>query len=166
MLTVIERIANEIVRRLQQITVANGYTFDVANVQRADRLGTSIVLENYLVLVVQQDSQPNEDMSHPGNPPAIAFDATFNIHCFVRESDREESVMSTTSNEMAGQAMKAITNETIAPNKWWQMAGNAITCEFGTIGPYSESEGVNAGVTLPLIVSYRISETDPYEVRA
>ena len=164
--TVIENIATEIVRRLQRITVANGYTFDVANVQRADRLGTAIVLENYLVLVVQQDSQPNEELSHPGNPPAIAFDATFNIHCFVRESDREESVMSTTSNEMAGQAMKAITNETIAPNKWWQMAGNAIVSEFGTIGPYSESDGVNAGVTLPLIVSYRISETDPYEVRA
>jgi hypothetical protein len=124
------------------------------------------VLENYLVLVVQQDSQLNEEMSHPENPPAIAFDATFNIHCFVRESDREESVMSTTSNEMAAQAMKAITNESVSPNKWWQMAGNAIVSEFGMIGPYSESEGVNAGVTLPLVVSYRISETDPYEVRA
>ena len=166
MLTVIERIANEIVRRLQRITVANGYTFDVSNVQRADRLGTSIVLENYLVLVVQQDSQPNEELSHPGNPPAIAFDVTFNVHCFVRESDREESVMSTTSNEMAGQAMKAIANETNAPYKWWQMDGNSILTEFGTIGPYSESEGVNAGVTLPLIVSYRVSENDPYEVRA
>jgi hypothetical protein len=164
--TVIENIATEIVRRLQRITVANGYTFDVANVQRADRLGTSIVLENYLVLVVQQDSQPNEELSHPGNPPAIAFDATFNVHCFVRESDREESVMSTTSNEMAGQAMKAIANETNAPYKWWQMNGNSILTEFGTIGPYSESEGVNAGVTLPLIVSYRVSENDPYEVRA
>ena len=164
--TVIERIAIEIIARLQTITIANGYPFDVTDVVRPDRLGTGFTPDNYLMLVTQKDSSYNSELSHEGNPPAIAFDTTFEIACMVRESDKDENAIATTTNAVIAAAMKAIVNGASDPGLWYQMAGNAIICNWGSISPFSQSEGNHAGGTLDLIVTHRQSENDPYTVRS
>jgi len=84
--TVIESIAREIVSRLEQIKIANGYAFNVTSVIRPNRNATWTP-EDRLILVKQGDSTKNESLSCPGNPPAMAFDTTFELCGFVRTSD-------------------------------------------------------------------------------
>lgn len=163
---VIERIALEIVERLERITIANGFTFDVSRVVRNDRMGTANSPEHLMMEVVQGDSQYNSDLMHPGNPPAIAWDTTFNIHCYVRESTRLETDVATTSNEMVAAVIMAITTPETSPTTWYQMGGNAIICDFESSQPFSPNDGSHAGATVPLLVTHRQSENDPYEVRA
>ena len=164
--TVIERIAIEIITRLETITIANGYLFTVTDVVRPDRLGTSFTPDNYLIVVTKKDSAYNDELTHPGNPPAIAFDTTFEIACMVRESDKEESSIATTTNTVMAAAMKSIVTGATDPIVWYQMAGNSINCNWGDISPFSQSDGSHAGGTISLIVTHRQSENDPYTVRA
>jgi hypothetical protein len=163
---VIERIALEIVERLERISLANGFTFDVKKVVRNDRLGTANTPEHLMMEVVQGVSQYNADLSHPGNPPAIAWDTTFNIHCYVRESQRLETDVATTSNEMVAAVIKAITTPATSPSTWYMMGDSAVIAEFESSEPFSPGDGSHAGATIPLSVTHRQSENDPYEVRA
>jgi hypothetical protein len=164
--SVIERIAIELITRLEAIRVENGFSFDVVGVIRPDKFGEAFTPQNHLIVVSQGDSTYNAESSHEGNPPAIAFDTAFEINCLVRESDRLQTEIASSTNEMISAAMKAIVTQADDPSVWYQMAGNAINCNWGGISPYSQTDGTHAGGTLTLIVLHRQSEDDPYEARA
>jgi hypothetical protein len=51
--TVIETIASEIVRRVDEITIDNGYTFDRYEVVRPDRVGNEVNPVDGLIVVMQ-----------------------------------------------------------------------------------------------------------------
>ena len=160
-----ELIPMEIVTRLKRIRITNGFALNVVGVVRPDR-NASWTPEDGLIVLVQDDETPNEELIHPGNPPAIAFDVTYKIHCFVRKSDFLDSPYSTDCNIFAAQVKKAIVNPITDPGLWYQMAGNAINSTWGPTSEYDSSDGSHSGVTLQLNVIYRVSETDPYVVRA
>jgi hypothetical protein len=164
--TVVEDIATEIVRRLRNITVLNGYTFDVSNVVRPDRLGQNIVPENQLIVLSQGDSTKVDELSYPGNPPAVAYETIFSIHCFYRDSDKNPSEFDPVVNDLAGQVIKCLRHEAGDRIRWMTMAEKAIDSDIRSITPYPESDGTHIGVTIPLAVTYRHSEGNPYEVRA
>ena len=164
--TVIERIALEIVTRLESITTTNGYSFTVCSVVRPDRLGQLIVPEHYGIVVTQGDTNEVEELSHPGNPPAIAYETTFSIHCFVRDSDKNPTAFDPAVNEVAGQIVKALRLRAADASRWTSMAELAIDSTIKAIKPYPESDGTHSGVTIPLTVLFRHSEGNPYEVRA
>jgi hypothetical protein len=161
-----ELIAEEIVDRLERITVDNGFAFDVAFVTRGNRLGTNFLRKPYGILVILGDNVRNEEMDHEGNPPAIAYDLTVMVKCLANIADTDDGSHNTRSNQMIAAAMKAITNPTVSPSTWYTLGGNAIEANFGDIEYFSASEGDHAGATLPIEVTYRISETDPFTVRA
>lgn len=164
--TVIERIAIEIVRRLEAITIDGGYSFNVAGVVRPDRLGREVNPRDRLIVVYQGESQYNDALCHPGNPPAIAYDTTFTIVCFSRESDRLNTEAASSTNEILAAARKAIVTEATSPGVWYTMAGDAIICNWGNITPFSAGETAHAGGSIPLIVTHRESEDNPYIARA
>jgi hypothetical protein len=164
--TVIERIAVEIVRRLEAITVDGGYSFNVAGVVRPDRLGREVNPKDRLIVVYQGESQYNEAQSRPGNPPAIAYDTTFSIVCFSRESDRLNTEVASSTNEILAAARKAIVTEATSPSVWYTMASNAIICNWGSVSPFSAGDTAHAGGIIPLIVTHRESENDPYVARS
>ena len=164
--TVIEKIALEIVRRLEEITIDNGYSFDVVAVARPDREGKNYTPEDKLIEVTQGDSIRNPEMSLPGNPPATAYDTDFEINCFVRESDYDTNGYDAIQNERGSQIIKAITSEATDPNNWHTLEGNALIAEIGDIKAYSSSEGHHNGVSVMLSVLHRQSENDPYTVRS
>lgn len=166
MSTVVEGIATEIVRRLRNLTVLNGYTFDVLAVVRPDRLGQTIVPENQLIVLAQGDSTKVDELSYSGNPPAIAYETTFAIHCFVRDSDKNPCEFDPVVNDLAGQVVKCLRHEAGDRVRWFAMAELAIDSEIRTITPYPVSDGTHIGVTVPIAVTYRHSEGNPYEVRA
>lgn len=166
MLSVIEKIAVEIMRRLERISIDNGYVFTPYAVTRPKRQAEDLSPEDGNIQLTQKDSVRNEDMSHPGNPPAIAYDVEFEINCFVRTSDFEDSDYDTIQNDRCCQVVKAITNEAEDPNRWYTFDDNAIIADFGSFRPYPQSDGNHNGITIPLMVTYRVSENNHYQVRA
>lgn len=161
-----ERIALELVSRLEAIAEENGYTFTANQVKRLNRLADNATAEHLAIWVIQGDNTYNEELTHEGNPPAIAYDLEFNIHCFVRESDRDEDPYSTECNHMAAAVRKAIVTPAQSPSTWYTFDGNAINATWGAESPMLSADGSQSGVTLPLIVTYRVSEDDPTEARS
>jgi len=164
--TVIESIALEIVRRLERITIDNGYSFDVAGVIRPDRLAPDWSPEDCMIVLTQGDSTRNEQSSYPGNPPAIAYDTEFEINCFVRSSDFANSEYNPDQSERGAQIIKAITAEADDVSMWYTLDGNAVIADIGDIKGYPVSAGVHNGVTVTLKVMHRQDENNPYNVRA
>lgn len=161
-----ELIADEVVERLEAISIQDGFSFTVEFVTRPNRLGTNFTPKPYGMLVILGDNQRNADMDHPGNPPAIAYDLTVMVKCFANASTTGTDSHNLRSNEMIAAAIKAIANPDTSPSTWYTLGGNAINAEFGDIEYFSSPEGDHAGAVLPLVVTYRVSETDPFTVRA
>lgn len=151
---------------MKEITTENAYTFDVTGVVRPDRLGEGYTPEDAMIEVTQGDSSRNDELSCPGNPPAIAYDVEFEINCFVRQSDFDVAAYNTLQNERGAQIVKAITGEATDPGAWHTMAGNAMISDIGDITEFKKSVGDHNGVSVALRVTYRVSENNQYTVRA
>lgn len=165
-LPVVERIAKTLVERLQAITIANGYDINIAVVGRLNRLATNITPEHHSVWVVQGDTIPNDEQTHEGNPIALGKTTTWNIHVFVRQSDNDMNPYSTNVNIASAAVQKAIRSPDVSPQMWHTMDGDAVMVEFGTESPMLSAEGEQSGVTIPVNVTYRVSEDDPTEARS
>lgn len=162
--TVIEFIAREIVRRLVQIRPSNGYALNVTSVIRPNRNATWTP-EDRLILVKQGDSIKNEALSCPGNPPAVAFDTTFELCSFVRTSDFYSVEYESIENDRGAQIIKAITTEASDPSMWYTFEGKAVIADITEVRSFEESENHN-GVIVSLSVTHRQDENNPYNVRA
>lgn len=157
-----ELIALELVSRLETITTGNGYAFNVSSVERVSRDAREWTPRNLGIAVTQPIDTRNPALDHEGNPPALAFNLQFNIHCFVRQSDDSSTPDQTTENALVASVQKAVAST----SDWQTFDGNAFNADWGQRQNFVPSEGKHAGATLPLIVQYRVSETDPFEVRA
>ena len=157
-----ELIALELVSRLEQITTANSFAFDVTSVDRVNRDGKNWTPRNLGIGVAQSDEVRNEQLDHEGNPAAIGYSLTFNIHAFVRHSDGDTAAEASTENKMVAAIKKAVAGT----SDWHNFGGNAVNADWRRTTPFISANGENAGSTVPLIVHYRISETDPTQARA
>lgn len=157
-----EAIAEELISRLEAVTLANGYSFNVASVERVNRDGHDWTPKNNTLVVVQREQQRNEAHDYPGNPPAIAYELPFAIHCFVVQSDFSGLSDAMLVNRMAANVQKAIAE---GSTSWHTFGGNAYNAMFGTITPFVSDQGDHAGCTIELTVQYRVSELDPFTVR-
>ena len=166
-LPIIEKIATELVTRLEAITTANSYEFDVESVTRPRRLNRDFTPRNYSIVVDQEEETYLEELSYPGTPPAAAYDASFGIYGFVRESDDASTSPAITENQMGAAIRKAIANG----SQWHTFDDNSIDAEFGSVEPFDESQTLpfvntnHNGVKVTLVVRYRVSELDPYVLR-
>jgi hypothetical protein len=156
---VIERIADTIMARIVQ---ANIYK---ATVSRPDREGKNFTPSDRSVVIHQRSVVFNQASTHEGNPPAFAYDATFHLQCYVRNQNDVDNAYSAACNVLAAQVVKAITNPPVDPLLWYNLDGNAINSQIGTMFPMVNDTGNNTGVVLPLTVLFRISENNPFEVR-
>lgn len=166
-LPIIEQIAAEVVARLQAITTGNGYEFTAESVTRPRRIDRDFTPRNYSIVVDQAETQENNDYSYPGNPPAQGYDATFSIYGFIRESDVGSTSPAVTENQIEAAIKKSIADSAT----WHNFDGNAVDSSWGSSSPISESQNLpftntdHNGVMVPLVVSYRVSELDPFVVR-
>jgi hypothetical protein len=155
-----ETIAQEVVARLQQITTANGYNFNVSSVDRPPKNAKQWRPRHYGIVVDQKQATENEELSHPGNPPAMAFDLDFEITGFVLLSDEATASSDPQSSDMEAAIKKAIAEDL----HWYNWDGNAVNSQWGESQFIEEPD--YAGVIVQLTISYRVSETNPYAVRA
>lgn len=157
-----EQITATLVTRLALITTTNGYFTNVASVDRVPPNAAEWTPNNLSIAVVNAGDVVNEQLSFEGNPPAIAHDLTLNIHAFVRPSDDDTNTAETTTNAMVEAIREAVTK----PAQWHNFGGVAIDARLLDATHFSPADGDHNGATVPLIVTYRISETDPTQVRA
>lgn len=159
---VIETIALELVDRLEGL-VNNGGTYntDVCEVIRPTRFGSNWTPKDLQIVLTQGANDIVDELSYPGNPPAIARRQVFNIRCHIITDERSCDAVDTTINTFAADVIKIV----CTPSEWHNFDGNAINAEWMSQEDIQADGGVD-GVNVPLAITYRTSETDPYTVRA
>ena len=157
-----ETIAALIVARLESMTTANSYNFDVESVNRVNRDGSQWTPRHYSVTVALQSDVRFPDYDHEGNPPAIGYQATWAIVGYVRQTDRETTTQMTLLNNFIASIRQALAVD----STWHNWGGNAIDSDFGDASIEEYSDGEHVTVNVPLEVFYRVSETDPFTSRS
>lgn len=165
--------ALEIVRRLQDITIANGYAFSASQVARSNRDGDAFEYRHLSIRVDQGGQDRLPELDCPGNPPAICWTQEFQVRCFCRNSNRAEQPdieagepASVNVNTMAAAVYAAITSEATDPSMWQTMGGNATDTELGALEMFIADDGEYHGAAIAINCIYRVSETNPFEKRS
>lgn len=161
-LPVVDRIARVIETRVDGVTIANGYNQTLVSARQTKEGGVSPY--DGVVTIVQMDAN-DEPLIETGNPPMVTWKQPFAINICVRPSDTDDTPIEALLNLAASDVITAV----CAPAAWYQFADSdgytAINAQFGAMQKFNGDNGTLEGVTLPLIVDYRVSETDPTEVR-
>jgi hypothetical protein len=160
-LSVLESIAVELFSRLQ-LLVDNGgtYSTDVIEAIRPTRLGTWTP-QHLQIVLTKGAEEVIDELSYPGNPPSIARRQTFNIRCHVMTDEHDTEAVETVINTFAADIVKVVCTEA----NWYQFGGLSINAEWLPVEDVQADGGVD-GVNVPIAITYRTSENDPYEVRA
>lgn len=155
-----ELITSVLVARLETIQEINGYNFDISEVVRPDRRGQDVRYK-HLSVIIDTQQERNEEIDVPGNPPAIGQKLTFNLKCVIRD-ENEPQAKAINDYEMAAALQNAITS---TGGDWYSFGGYAINTEWGNLEKFGLAEGEITGFNFPVIVSYRVSETNAFQVR-
>jgi hypothetical protein len=157
---VVSRISDEILSRLETLITEPNDAFVFRNVVRPTRLAT-YTPEHGLIVLTKGDAERVPELDCPGNPPAICYQQTFLVRIHIAPSEKDD-----TSIELYEEVAEAAIHGAIRTNATWhQFDGNAINAEF-LQAQVATSDGGYEGLAVPIVVTYRISEGDPYTVRA
>lgn len=157
-----EQIADELFTRLELLTTEAWVESDVSEVIRPKRLD-AYTPKNLQVVMTQASPEINDELSRPGNPPATAYDMVFNIRCHVMPSELDPEAVDKYTNTLAADVVRAATSNGAA--NWHQMGGLAINAVWLTHRNIFAT-GSFDGVNVPLRVTFRTDETNPFNVRA
>jgi hypothetical protein len=160
-MSVISDIETVIQLRLQAILEENGYAEDVAQVILPKR-HNDWQPRHRTLLVSSSDPVRSEDSDRPGNPPAIAYSLPVEVSGFVIPSKDDNR----SSNELVTNLMSDAIKAIASVQDWHQFGGNSINADLGPINFVDPDDESPAGGKFQVDIIYRISETDPYQVRA
>ena len=150
---VVERIATVLLERL-----AASADFD--EVIRPTRMGGYTPKHSQVVLT-QDDPERVDELGLPGNPPAIAYAQRFNIRCHVMPSEKDTVKVDDFVNIIASDVVKAVCVDA----NWYTFGGRAIDAQWESRENIDADGGID-GINVPLTITYRTSELDPYTLRA
>ncbi len=157
---IVERIAVEIYDRLRKLAAGYSTQTYVSEVVRPTRLG-DWTPKHLQVVLKNGTSERVPELDCPGNPPAICRKQTYNIHCHFMPSEKDTTPIDEYVETMAGDVVRVVCDATL-----WHTFGNiAVDAEFGD-AEFDSGDGSFSTLTIPLQVTYRTSELNPFEVRA
>lgn len=157
---VVERIGAAIAKRLDLLTSGFSSHFIASEVVRPQRFAQYTPRDNQIV-VAYGENEAVEELSRPGNPPAMARDQTFNIYCHVMPSEKDPTAVDEYMSVVASEVVRAVSTP---PANWHNFTGLAIDAVWES-HEQIDSERVS-GVNVPLRVLYRTDENNPYIARA
>ena len=158
---VVSRISDEIFARLQALVSGSAGAYSFANVVRPTKLATYTPQHGLIVLTRGEVSRVTE-LDCPGNPPAVAFQQTFSIRVHIAPSEKDTTPVEVYEDVMEAEIHRAIVNDAAT----WHTFGNlAINADLGAQQTVV-SDGGYDGIAVPLAVTFRVTEGDPYTVRA
>jgi len=156
-----EQISAKLQTRLGVIDTGSGYETTTAGVVRPTRLG-GFQPKDYLIVVTQGDIARNDELSHPGNPPAAAWDIPFMVAGILRTDETTTTASDTLKNQFWADCVKAINTGT----DWYQWDSLAINSTITDVKDFQASDGSASGFFLTVLVTFRTDENNPYNVRA
>lgn len=160
--TVRERIAREIYDRLELLTT--GYScVSVSEVIRPTRMG-GFTPKHLQIVLTLSDGETVPELMCPGNPPATCYRQQYNVRCHVMPSEQDDAIADAIVSTMAADVVSVISDESLF-SLWYQMDGLAINSEIGPIENIIP-DGSYIGANVPVIVTYRTDENNPYNSRA
>lgn len=112
--------------------------------------------------VYQASIEANEELSCPGNPPAQAYDLEAVVAGITKTSDTDTTPVDTYKNRLWAEIVKAATDADL----WHTWGGLAVNTVIGAVEDYTDESGGVAGVSVRMIITFRVSENDPFEARA
>lgn len=158
---VVSRISDEIFSRLQALVSGSAGAYSFANVVRPTKLATYTPQHGLIVLTRGEVSRVTE-LDCPGNPPAVAFQQTFSIRVHIAPSEKDTTPVEVYEDVMEAEIHKAIVNDAAT---WHTFGDLAINADLGAQQTVV-SDGSYDGIAVPLAVTFRVTEGDPYTVRA
>jgi hypothetical protein len=158
---VVSRISDEIFARLQALVSGSAGAYSFANVVRPTKLATYTPQHGLIVLTRGEVSRVTE-LDCPGNPPAVAFQQTFSIRVHIAPSEKDTTPVEVYEDVMEAEIHKAIVNDAAT---WHTFGDLAINADIGAQQTVV-SDGGYDGIAVPLAVTFRVTEGDPYTVRA
>ena len=156
---VVSLISDEIVERLQVLVAGDAGTYTFAGVVRPTKIMT-YTPQHGLIVVTRGEVSRVPELDCPGNPPSNAYRQTFLIRVHVAPSENDSTPVELYEDIMEAEILKAIRID----GDWHTFGGYAINADFGA-QVTTTSDGGYDGFAVPLMVTYRISEGDPYTVR-
>jgi len=158
---VVSRISDEIFARLQALVSGSAGAYSFADVVRPTKLATYTPQHGLIVLTRGEVSRVTE-LDCPGNPPAVAFQQTFSIRVHIAPSEKDTTPVEVYEDVMEAEIHKAIVNDAAT---WHTFGDLAINADIGAQQTVV-SDGGYDGIAVPLAVTFRVTEGDPYTVRA
>jgi hypothetical protein len=158
-LPVVSRITSELFDRLNKLTAGFSPFSAVYEVVRPTRLGQYTPRHLQIVLTKGSVEEVPELMC-PGNPPAIAWRQVFDIRCHVMPSEKDPTPVDTYCEVMAADVVRVVCE----PSGWWRFGGTAINAEWLAQEDIN-SDGGPDGVNVPIAITYRVDEGNPFNVR-
>jgi hypothetical protein len=157
---VVAKIADVLFARLEALVTSPNEPIPIAEVIRPKKIGGYTPKHRQIVLT-RGASTRNAELDCPGNPPAVCWVQVFNIRITISPSEKDPTPIELYEDALSASVYKAVT----LANLWHTMDGNAIDAAFAD--PENvDGDGGYEGINLPLVVTYRVSENDPYAVRA
>jgi hypothetical protein len=157
---VAEQIVDKVRTRLGNIKVSGGYEVTVSEVVRPTRYG-GFRPQDLQLVVTQGTLERNADLSHPGNPPATAWDLEIIVAGLLMPSESSTSKIDTLRNQFAADCIKAICTPQANWHNWDTLA---ILTEISTVEDVTTEE--SSGFKLTMTVTFRTDENSPYTVRS
>lgn len=158
-LTVLESIADTIFNRLVGMLDDDTLNTLVFEVIRPTRFGDYTPQDRQIVFV-QGSSSAVPELSVPGNPPAVARAQTFNVHLHLMPDENSDAAIDYILNAFVGDVISTLTSL----STWYNVDGKAIDTEIQE-PEIIRADGAVCGAMIPIVVTYRVSENDPYTVR-
>jgi hypothetical protein len=159
-LTVLDEITAVLVERLE--TLKNGVEDTVVTeVIQPTRLGTWTPRDSQIV-VVQANPELVPELMCPGNPPAEAWRQTFNLCLHIKPSESDTEAADPKLNRFVADVRKVVCDPAAT---WHNFGGWSIDATWQTMENIDSGEGID-GVNMPLAITYRTDEGNPYNVRA
>lgn len=147
-----EEILQEIALRLENI--------DGVEVVQYRREPGHWTPKHWQICVVKRTPERATELDYPGNPPALAFRMRVNLRLHVQQSE----VDGENNSELVSQFLADVHQCICQPANWYQWNAKAVNTEFETIELLNPTGGFDAAL-VPLVITYRHSEGDPFEVR-
>lgn len=158
-----ERIAAELFDRLALLTAGYSAYTPVVEVIRPTRLGGFTPKHLQIVLTLGPE-EIDEELSCPGNPPSVARRQTFNIRCHVLPSEKDPTIADEITTTMVADVIKVVCDESVITAPWHTMGGLAINSEWQAQETI-DADGSYVGANIPLAVTYKTDEGNPYNLR-
>lgn len=159
---VIERIARELYRRLDMLTLETSTAETrVSEVIRPRRL-ESYTPKHLQIVLTSGVSVILPELMCPGNPPAIARRQTFNCRLHLMPSEHDGEAIDDLAHRFVSDVVNAVV---VDVNTWHTFGGLAVNAEWEDEELIFGDGGLD-GCNLPISITYRTDEGNPYNVRA